>query len=66
MTSFLAELAIGDFNRGRELNPTNLAELLQRYPDPITFEKATQKILKEIGSKISLEKYNEFKKSLEN
>jgi len=65
MTSFLAELAIGDFNRGRELNPTNLAELLQRYPDPITFEKATQKILKEIGSKISLEKYNEFKKSLE-
>jgi len=65
MTSFLAELAIGDFNRGRELNPPNLAELLQRYPDPITFEKATQKILKEIGSKISLEKYNEFKKSLE-
>jgi len=65
MTSFLAELAIGDFNKGKELNPKNLAELLQKYPDPMTFEKATQKILKEIGSKISLEKYNEFKKSLE-
>jgi len=65
MTSFLAELAINDFNKGKELNPKNLAELLQKYPDPMTFEKATQKILKEIGSKISLEKYNEFKKSLE-
>jgi hypothetical protein len=65
MKSFLTKLAINDFTRGNELKPTDLPRLLWRYPDPIIFEKATQGILREMGSKVSPEKYNEFKESLE-
>ena len=60
----IAEFAKGDFNQRDNLNPKDLATFLQKYPEPMVFEKDTQVFLDEIEQANSPQKRHEYEETV--
>ena len=64
MRGLIAEFARGDFNQRDNLTSKDLVAFLQKYPEPSSFERDTQKFLDEIEKANSTQKRQEYEASL--